>query len=653
MRQHIFFTLALVFFFPLSFFAQQGRDCNYKRPHQADNWVFGNNTLIDFSGDDPVVSATSSFPLINGVAGISDEDGNLLMFTNGVQIWNGNFSLIEYGNGLKGNKFATQSSLIVPDPGNQYQYYVFTLDAYIVPVFTNGINYTLVSFKNKPGGTVLSKNNLLATKNDQKITSVRHANGKDYWVITHGFGAEEGDKFTVWLVTGNGVEEYKQFTIGFKHEGDDNNGAGYMKLSPNGKKLALVVPFDGVIELYDFDTETGELSHPEQVQDLIKYKYVFGVEFSPDNSKLYVTTSPLDDWTNFLYQFDLNMASPLDNPVVIDQFTVSQLGNDDSLMAALQLAVDGKIYMAKFKRGLLGKNFLGVINNPDRPGPECNYNRLDNVLNNGLYLSGSESLLGLPNFVTSFLDIPHFTFYNQCHHDTTEFKITNTANIEDTDWDFDDPGGHTVNNDLYYPAYVFSEPGDYTVELTETFNGIDYSYTYPVRIHPLPFVDIGEGSDTIYILPNSSITLDAGDYDFYEWQPDGSTGRYLDVTDEGLYSVIVTDSNCCRNYDEVYIKYSNLFFPNAFSPDSPVSLNREFKILGPVSALDEYHLLIYNRWGQKLFETNDPGEGWNGTYNGQEVPAGTYIWKAVYKSFESNIREPLQVENQGTVTVVK
>jgi len=274
-------------------------------------------------------------------------------------------------------------------------------------------------------------------------------------------------------------------------------------------------------------------------------------------------------------------------------------------------------------------------------------------LNNGLYLNGSESLLGLPNFVTSFLDIPHFTFYNQCHHDTTEFRITNTANIEDTDWNFDDPGGHTVNNDLFYPTYVFSEPGDYTVELTETFNGLDYSYSYPVRIHPLPFVDIGEGSDTIYILPNSSITLDAGDYDFYEWQPDGSTGRYLDVTDEGLYSVIVTDSNCCRNYDEVYIKYSNLYFPNAFSPNSPVSLNREFKILGPVSALAEYHLMIYNRWGQKIFETNNPGEGWNGTYNGQEVPKGTYIWKAVYKSFESNIQEPLQVDNQGTVTVVK
>jgi gliding motility-associated-like protein len=652
MRQQKVFILTLIILFPLSFFAQQ-RDCNYKRPHQADQWVFGNNAQVEINGSNPEVYATPEFPLINGVASICDDDGNLLMFTNGVQLWNRNYSLLEYGSGLKGNKFATQSSLIVPDPGNNYQYYVFTLDAYIDPVFVNGINYTLVSFKNKPGGIVLSKNNPLAVKNAQKITGVRHANGHDYWVITHGFGPEEGGKFTVWAVTDDGVEEHKQFTIGHKHEGDDNNGAGYMKLSPNGQKLALVVPFDGVIELYDFDTESGELSNPEHVQDLVMYKYVFGVEFSPDNSKLYVTTSPLDDWTNTLYQFDLNIASPLDNPVIINEFTVSQLGDNDSLMGALQLAVNGKIYMAKFRRGLLGKNYMGVINNPDRPGLECNYNTLDHVANNGLYLNGSESLLGLPNFVTTFLDIPHFTFYNQCHHDTTEFKITNTANIEDINWDFDNPGGQKVSNDIYYPSYVYSDPGDYTVELTETFNGIDYTYSYPVRIHPLPFVDIGEGSDTIYILPNSSITLDAGDYDFYEWQPGGSTDRYLDVFEEGLYSVIVTDSNCCRNYDEVYIKYSNLYFPNAFSPDSPVSLNREFKILGPISALAEYQLLIYNKWGQKIFETHDPGEGWKGTYNGQEAPSGTYIWKAVYKSFESNTQEPLQVKNQGTVTLVK
>ena len=525
MRQQKVFILALILLFPLSFFAQQERDCNYERPHQADQWVFGNNAQIDFTGADPAVSSTPSFPLVNGVACISDEDGNLLMFTNGVQLWNGNYNLLEYGSGLKGNKFATQSSLIVPDPGNQYQYYIFTVDLYVEPVFTNGINYTLVSFKNKPGGTVLSKNNPLAVKNAQKITGVRHANGHDYWVITHGFGAQEGGTFTVWLVTDKGVEEFKQFNIGYKHEGDDNNGAGTMKLSPNGKKLGLVVPFDGVIELYDFDTETGEIDNPEQVQDLTKYKYVFGLEFSPDNSKLYVTTSPLDDWTNYLYQFDLKTASPLDNPVIIDQFTVSQLGSNDSLMAALQLAVDGKIYMAKFRRGLLGKNYLGVINNPDRPGLECNYNTLDMVSNNGLYLNGSESLLGLPNFITSFLDIPHFTFYNQCHHDTTEFKITNTTNIEDTDWDFDNPEGNTVSNDTYAPSYVFSDPGDYTVELTETFNGKDYTYSYPVRIHPLPFVDIGAGNDTIYILPNSSITLDAGDYDFYEWQPGGQYGE--------------------------------------------------------------------------------------------------------------------------------
>ncbi len=651
MRFSTYLLVVLYLAVPLITSAQQENDCNYRRPHQADQWVFGNMTHLDFSQDDPSVSVTSSFPLLNGVSTISDENGDLLLFTNGLKVWNGNFQLVEYGTGLKGNSFATQSSLIVPDPGNENQYYIFTVDIYLLPVFNKGINYSKVSFKQNSSGTVVVKNNHLASKNSQKITGTKHANGHDYWVITHGFGAEQGGNFDAWLVGDTGIIEHRQSHIGYKHEGDDNNSAGYMKLSPNGKKLALVVPADGIIELLDFNTETGEVSQPVNSPD--HYDYPFGVEFSPDNEKLYISCSPIGNATNYLYQFDLLSANPLDNPTIIDQFDVSSIGLNDSLMGALQLGVDGKIYLSKFRRGLLGKHYIGIVNNPDRAGLACNYNEIDNISNNGLSLGAAESLIGLPNFVSSFLDIPHFTFYNQCHHDTTEFRITNTTNIDATDWDYDNPGGDLVNNDPFDPTFVFSDPGDYTVELTETFNGTNYSYAYPVRIHALPYIDLGNGSDTIYILPNSSVRLDAGDYDFYFWQPGGSTDRYLDVTEEGLYSVVVTDSNCCSNYDEVYVIYSNLFFPNAFSPDSPLSINREFKVIGVTGALAEYYLIIYNRWGQKLFETSDPEEGWNGTYKGEHVPAGSYIWMSTFKSFESGAKESIEVIKRGTVTLVK
>jgi len=72
-------------------------------------------------------------------------------------------------------------------------------------------------------------------------------------------------------------------------------------------------------------------------------------------------------------------------------------------MQALQLGVDGKIYVSKTNRGnTTGKLSLGVIYNPDRQGLACNYNKLDHLANNGLYLGGGTSLSGLPDFVTDF-----------------------------------------------------------------------------------------------------------------------------------------------------------------------------------------------------------------------------------------------------------
>ena len=654
MRFNTYFLLVFFSLYSFQAISQQEKECNYIRLHQADQWIFGNMAHLDFSLDDPIASTTTSFPIYNGVSCVSDENGELLLFTNGINVWNGNFEVVQYGGGLKGNNFATQSSLIVPNPGNHKQYYVFTVDMYIPPIFNDGVNYSIVDFSGNSGGAVVSKNNHLFSKNSQKIIGTRHANGHDYWVITHGFGADEGNNFETLLIGDTGIIYQQGSNIGYKHEGNENNSAGYMKLSPNGKMLALVVPHDGVVEVFDFNASTGAISNAQpQPSNVGQFDYPFGVEFSADNSKLYVSTSPLGNATNYLYQFDLTSDDPFDNPVIIHQFDISENGANDSLMGALQLGVDGKIYLSKFKRGILGKSNLGIINNPNRPGLACNYNEVNNISNNGLNLNNGESLIGLPNFISSFLKIPHFTYYNQCHHDTTEFQITNKTNINQTNWDFDDPDGELVSNSAFSPTYVFTEPGDYNIELTEIFNDIDYRYLSTVRIHSLPFIDLGSGSDTIYILPNSSVQLDAGKYDAYFWLPGGSTKQYLDVTEEGLYTVTVTDSNCCKNSDMVYVAYANLYFPNAFSPESSISMNKEFKVLGAANALAEYRLIIYNRWGQMLFETNQSDEAWDGKFQGEFVPAGTYVWVSTFKSFESGAQESIDIITRGTVTIVK
>ncbi len=634
-------------------FSQSEDACNYKRPHNADKWVFGDKANLDFSGQQLVVNKTGTFyNSPNGIAVISDNDGNLKLFTNGITVWNKYYHVMTNGDGLKGNNFATQPAIILPVAGQSGKYYIFTLDMYIPPVFTDGVNYSVVDINKGNAGEVVSKNNFLFGENSQKVCAVKHANGNEYWVIFHGFGDNNGNQFLVYLLSDTLSTSPIISTVGSVHKGDPNNGGGYMKASPDGKKIALVIPADGKAELFDFDAETGKVSNAIASQKN-QFNFPFGVEFSPDNSKLYISTSPLGLDFNYLYQLDLSQANPFLNPVLIKSFEVNDLIGADSLMGALQLAPDGKIYLAKFKRGVLDNGNLGVIYNPDRAGTACNYNELNHQLNNGLSLNGAGSLIGLPTFASNFLDIPHFWVLNTCLHDTTQFEIRNKANIDVADWDFDDQAGNIIDNNIFSPSFVFSEPGDYDVKLTEHYGDESYQFHNSVHINPLPVVNLKKGNDTIYILQGSSVRLDAGDFDYYYWQPGGSTSRYYDVLSEGLYRVTVTDSNCCSNYDEVYVKYAKLQFPTAFRPGSSIAANSVFKVLGNITALAKYRLVIFNRWGQQIFETEDPTKGWDGTYNGKLAEMGTYIWVSVFNSFESGEKSAIKIKDRGVVTLIR
>ena len=653
------FLTGIVVLLASSVIAQSTRNCEYIRPHQADNWIFGNRAGLNFQGETGIPSPTAGqFNLPYGSSSYSDANGNLFCFTNGMEIYNRGYFQMQNGTGLSGNAYATMNSIIVPNPGNDKQLIVFTVDMFLPPVFTNGVNFSIIDFSMTPSGEVIQKNNPLFTENAQKICAVQHQNQRDYWVILHGFGDTKGDAFYTYLVDTGGVNLAPVISqTGYKHQGDFNNSGGYMKASPDGSKIALAIPVDGIVELFDFNKSTGTLSERAASTPGAFY-FPYGIEFSPDNSKLYISTSPIEANTNYLYQFDLTLTNPFQTtPTIIEQFDWSVIGSNDSLMGALQLATDGKIYLSKFVKGAVdGKPTISVIYNPNREGANCNYNSLNLQNNMPLYLEGSRTMVGLPTFITDYLNIPHFSFFNTCHHDTTDFEIRNTANVE-PDWNFSaiDPTGSIVGADMLNPGFVFSSPGSYQVELTESWDGITYSpIKSEVIIYPLPNVDIGKGADTISILPNSTIRLDAGEYDYYQWNPGGSNERYLDVSTQGLYSVTVTDTNCCTNTDQVYIVFADLHFPNAFNPKSSIVANQTFGVVGDVSSLAGYKLQIYDRWGKILFETDDPTQPWNGKFEGGEyAPLGVYVWHAVFTTFESGIEPSKNIVNRGTVTLLR
>ena len=158
------------------------------------------------------------------------------------------------------------------------------------------------------------------------------------------------------------------------------------------------------------------------------------------------------------------------------------------------------------------------------------------------------------------------------------------------------------------------------------------------------------GNDTC-LQPGKTIALNAyvpGASD-YTWQ-DNTHNQIYTVTSPGEYRVKVMVDQCGK---EDAIKIENcpetisISFPNAFTPNGD-EINDLF---GPAGTnITNFHMIIYNRWGQILFETSNPGQGWDGKSNGVYCEPGIYVYVAVY-DYTGN--PPEQVKTTGSFTLAR
>jgi gliding motility-associated-like protein len=115
------------------------------------------------------------------------------------------------------------------------------------------------------------------------------------------------------------------------------------------------------------------------------------------------------------------------------------------------------------------------------------------------------------------------------------------------------------------------------------------------------------------------------------------------------YFLSVTDNRGCTANDSITItlfEIFNLFVPNVFTPNLD-GLNDVFGLLY-ASTMTEFKMMIFNRWGQKIFETSNVTEGWDGTYKGERSPVDSYVYYiiAVTKTGERK-------EYKGTITLLR
>lgn len=195
-----------------------------------------------------------------------------------------------------------------------------------------------------------------------------------------------------------------------------------------------------------------------------------------------------------------------------------------------------------------------------------------------------------------------------------------------------------------------SQPAQYSVKATNPNNNCVTKASVTLSWYKVQKPVLGPG---ITLCTDSSHLFNAGKgYRSYLWQ-DGSTNATLIATQPGEYWVQVMDAHGCPAGDTVEVIGKThcligIHFPNAFTPNGD-GKNDTFKpILS--GSLDSYHLAIFDRYGEIVFETNDPNIGWDGRYNNTSRPPGTFVWYAIYHF--SNTPGPATTQ-KGTLELIR
>jgi hypothetical protein len=346
-----------------SSYAQQAKAWN--------NWHFGWFASMQFTTGTPVETLGSGMISEEGSASYSDDNGNLLFYTNGGggdngnippgAVWNRNHQIMPNGTITSGAGCSSspQSALVIPKSGSATAYYLYTMGCASMQV---GLRESIVDMSLDGGlgnlsqvGTQISTMSMLA----EGLTATRHANGTDYWIVIHDGGSNE---FYVYPHTAAGIGSPVTYAVG------SNDSYGQIKINAGGNVLACGT------QVFDFNNATGAISNPRSTG-----RSAWGRSFSPSGRYLYISGAL---GQGNIYQYDLQAADLAASEVLI--------AGGNLFAGPMQLGPDGKIYVAVY-----GHSAVSVLNAPESAGLSCNF-VLDQVdLSN-------QCQLGLPNYIDSY-----------------------------------------------------------------------------------------------------------------------------------------------------------------------------------------------------------------------------------------------------------
>ena len=231
---------------------------------ENNRWFFTDNKELDFNSGDPIFRDNGRLlGLINAIVTVSDVNGDLLFYSDGISVWDKTQNIMPNGIALNGDWFSSQGVAVAPYPGEHMKYYIFSLQS---GAKSGDLFYSMIDMNlNNGNGDVTSQKNVLLKKGLTEKMALTRGSCGTLWLVAH---ERQNNHFVSFRIKSDGLNENPVITsIGSDHFGTsrpDEDWQGKIRFMSDGKRLATSVRRN-LIEVFDFDYISGDLTNPIKI----------------------------------------------------------------------------------------------------------------------------------------------------------------------------------------------------------------------------------------------------------------------------------------------------------------------------------------------------------------------------------------------------
>ncbi len=591
------------------------------------NWYYGNSSnAIRFnrSTNAPSLVTNKAVPFGTGGSAVATDpgNGNLLFYTDGTRVYDAYHQLMPGVTGLAANVTANQPVAITSIPGvaNKGKYFIFTNSADFT---TGGSISRFVIDMNQFGnaafpapargageGAVTAVTGL--SNRSEGMIIVPHANGNDFWLITH---QNNSQNYSATLL--NSASYTGTFNTVTTSGVALPTSVAHFAYHPILKKLA-VAPQDTRTDaiILNFNDATGAFTFDRTIFNsgtaTTTNQSIYDIEWSPNGKYLYLSRFGETGITPNVFQYDYAAPNTTLTPILPLTTIFRSYG--------LQLAPDRTIY--HLYQAVSGGPFLaGQISRPDSAAVNVNY--ISSPL-------GTVDFIGtqFPSFAPAdTVDLTvNFTSIGTCQNSPTTFFPEVQPGADSLRWNFGDNTGTSA----WSPVHTYTNAQTFNVTLTAFYGSAIDSVTLPVNIQSFA-LQIQLTQDTTacrseFPPPRGSSSpkqfsvtakVSGGTPTSYAWS-NGDIGETLTPDSAGYYYVVVTDASGCSAYAGVNVKeyglqdqtYNKWYFGNKagidfnFSPPKALSESAMDAPAGCAIVCDRNGVQIFYTDGDKVYNKN-------------------------------------------------